>query len=304
MAVRELLPPEYFVQVLSEEWVNPNTESMQDATIVICPQLAIGADPDSWREDTIYNFYISNLSTRGLDVFINRGALNITVGEMSSVDEWWLALRLLEYAAQSPEDIVINDWKIERYPIGALREIFEGEFITEALREQTNIFFEGASLYGREYQFEGPILTFYFGPWLAQRIATHFRNGESLNELINFTHEVMRMTQYFNIKLNHLNIKAPACKVISIDGKEYQADIIQPGNYFVGKVDFLIFPDAKQRHHALPSEEFKEQLPKYFKEIDQLIWLDEHQFALVNISESDLDKFAKGVKHLCAPAGV
>ena len=301
MAVRAIPSPGQFIQDLSEQLLHPNATSMKEATIVICPQIVEGADDQAWEENMSYTFYISNLSTRGLEVWVDRSALNVRVLTMSGIDEWWLALRFFEYAAQSADDIVINDWKIERFAVGDLRDIFEDEFIVPALNAQARELFNGAMQLGRKYELPGPMMNFYFGPWLAHRITSFIPDSEdSFVEIINFTHDLMRLVQFLAIRLDHLNCEVPEFVTLPEDGVDYVGAVIRPGAWIVPDVDFLVFSDGKKGLSALPSEDFKEQLPKYFKELDQLIWLDEHQFILCNIRQKDLLRFAKGVKELCA----
>jgi len=298
IAVQNPPSPECFVQTLSEEIVDKNIEDMRDAVIVICSDLAEGKDGSTWEPGYRYTFYISNLSTRGLEVTYEHDTLHVRLLTMSSVAEWDLALRMLELSADSPQRLVTNDWKPQKLTVAQLREIFHEEFVRDALVKQCARLFSDAMQHGREFQLDGPLMQFHFGPWLAHRISSGFPGDDSIEEIVNFTHDLMQVVQFFHCRFRDKNYGLPLLMDLPVDGTLYRAAVIGANDYFIPKVDYLVVPDSKTNLIALPCEEFKEELPKFFKEFDQLVWLDEHQFGLSNINLDQLYRFGKAVAPL------
>lgn len=279
---------------------------MSEATILVCPE-ATEFGGDEWEMNQSYTFYYSNVSTRGLEVWHDGKEFFVRVLTMSCPEEFELAYQILELAAGDEDEIVFTDWERTEVPVCELRDEFDERAIMRALFGQVQQIFEMAAD-GQVIEIGGPIRSYHIGPWLMDRILACYEDpGNSLWDIANFLFDLIRLVQYFFVQPKFDGYEMAPVMELEPDETDDDdfiklASVIGPDRaYYVPKVEYLMIGDYKTGGLiALPSECFKDQLPLFFKEPEELLWLDEYQFAIAPISEFTYRRFATQVASFCA----
>lgn len=275
---------------------------MSESTLLVCPE-ATEYGGEEWELNQSYTFYYANVSTRGLEVWHDGKEFFVRVLTLSCPEEYELAYQMLELIAEE-DAIITTDWERLEVPVGELRDEFDDRAIMRALFSQVQQIFEVAAE-GQVVEIGGPIRSYHIGPWLMKRILDCYDDPEnSLWDIANFLFDLIRLVQYFFVQPKFDGYEMAPVMELEPDGNEeiQVAGMIGPDKaYFVPKVDYLMICDAKTGGYiALPMDCFKEQLPVIFKEPEELLWLDEYQFAIAPISEFTYRRFVTQVAGLCA----
>ncbi len=226
---------------------------------------------------------------------------------MAVQQEWFLALRFLELAAEAADSEVKSDWRNEPLSLIQLREAFEEGSIKDTITKQGQELFELVLEAREEVSLNGPIHSFCFGPQLADKIIINHPYPAELEALIDFTQTLMKLVQYFFEYPNFEKYQYPEYLDLPIDGNDFLGAVLKAGTpVFVSSIDYLVVPNNLGGAMALPADKFRDYLGQYFKEPDKLLWLDEYQFALAAVTEREIRAFAEGVAEHCVllPAAV
>lgn len=301
-------PLEFLETFAMEDFSPPASTNTVNPPAVICPQLEEGADLENWQKDFYYTFYTSGITTRGLEVWLGDNRFFVRVPFMSVEQDWFLALRFLELAAEAPDSEVKNDWRPDvSLNLVKLREEFEAGGVKESITKQGQELFELVLEQREEVFLNGPNHSFCFGPSLADKIIVNHPYPSELPALIDFTQTLMKLVQYFFEYPNFINYQYPEYLDLPIDGNDYLAAVLKAGApIFVSTIDYLVVPNNLGGAMALPAAKFRECLGQYFREPEKLLWLDETQFALAAVTEREIRAFAEGVAEHCVllPAAV
>lgn len=283
-----------------ENFYPPTAANTLNPPTVICPQLEEGADLENWEKDFYYTFYVSGISTRGLEIWLGDNRFFVRVPFMSVEQDWYLALRFLELAAEARNSEVNSDWRSESLNLNELRVAFEEGAVKETITKQGQELFELVLEAREEVFLNGPIHSFCFGPQLADKIIINHPYPAELEALIDFSQTLMKLVQYFFEYQNFANYQYPEYLDLPIDGNDFLGAVIKPGTpIFVSSIDYLVVPNNLGGAMALPAANFREYLGQFFKEPDKLLWLDEYQFALAAVTEREIRAFAEGVAEYC-----
>ncbi|MBX9573451.1 MAG: hypothetical protein K2X77_31410 [Candidatus Obscuribacterales bacterium] len=300
-------PLEFMETFAMEDFTPPTASNTISPPAVICPQLDEGADLERWERDFYYTFYVSGISTRGLEIWLGGNRFFVRIPFMAVQQEWFLALRFLELAAEAADSEVKSDWRNEPLSLIQLREAFEEGSIKDTITKQGQELFELVLEAREEVSLNGPIHSFCFGPQLADKIIINHPYPAELEALIDFTQTLMKLVQYFFEYPNFEKYQYPEYLDLPIDGNDFLGAVLKAGTpVFVSSIDYLVVPNNLGGAMALPADKFRDYLGQYFKEPDKLLWLDEYQFALAAVTEREIRAFAEGVAEHCVllPAAV
>lgn len=300
----ELPAPSAFVESIAHKWLetytdNPNVvrlATLGNTVLPICPTFdELGSD--KWVEDRSYLFYLSNISTRGLEVWYVDNSFKVRVMSIACVEEWELAFQILELAADGESAMITTDWQPPAIRLRVIREAFNEKQILDALSRQLRACFDAVSEHKECVVLEGPINKFHLGPWLCNRIVTELGATDEA-EILDFVFSLMRFVNYFAVMPQFDGIAAPEIEALPRNSGEetgVAAYIQSEQSYFVPHVDALVLVDNNGGTVTIRSEHFKTCLLKYFREVDELVWLDEYQFVVHAIASSKFEKIMRAI---------
>lgn len=286
----ELPAPSVFIESLAPKWQPDYSESpnvvrlatMGNTVLPICPT-ADELGWEKWVEDRSYMFYLSNVSTRGLEVWYVDKTFKVRIMSLSCAEEWEFAFQILELAAGGENATITTDWQPPTVRLHAIRDAFSQFQIFEAQTRQLRAAFDAVMTNEECAVIDGPINKFHLGPWLCNRILTELNTSDEA-EILEFVFALMRMVNYFGVMPQFDGIDAPRIEPFPLKGKTGVVALIHGEQmFFVPEVDALILMDSHDGSVAMRKEYFKEHLLQYFTEVDELVWLDEYQFVVQRI---------------------
>ncbi|MFN8659587.1 MAG: hypothetical protein U0105_24850 [Candidatus Obscuribacterales bacterium] len=298
--IDQLPPPVDFINKLAPKWleaypselVAPNT--MGNTILPICPDLENYGE-NSWAYDQSYTFYLSNASTRGLEVWYRDGEFMVRVLTLSTVPEWEFAFQILELAAGGENALVTTDWEPETLRIADLRKEFDGR-IGDAIRSQLVTLWNLIEEQNQMVCLAGPINEFWMGPRFCSRVlADPQYPNEKTDDVLETVFAVMLIVNYLGVMPRFADVQPVEMEVTeTADGKwHHNAQIEEGQKYFVPVVDSLTIFESREGRTTIRSEDFAELLGGFFREQEEIYWLDEYQFLIGPIDDERLGDFAQ-----------
>lgn len=269
----------------------PPLELSSQISIPMCVELDDGLEED-WRYDTPYTMYLSNISTRGLEVKYVKNELRVRVLSLSCPEEWELAWLVLESAPHCDDAVVKTDWAPNIVPLRSIRDVFSQEKIAEALHKQFIAVVDCVEKQQKSVALSGPLADSHVGPWLWQRLLAAFPDPDArFDELLDTMFSIMRILNYADQTPKFAGICVPHIEEVqSIRGKVSTACIEAGRRYLVPVVDALAFWQEGCEPVTILAEDFKDCLSKHFQELTELLWLDEYQFIINPLTD---DRYAE-----------
>ncbi|MBX9690873.1 MAG: hypothetical protein K2Z81_00705 [Cyanobacteria bacterium] len=301
----ELPPPVSFIYDLAKNWVElPSDDSnvfglysMGNTVLPICPALQEFGDQE-WLYDRSYMFYLSRISTRGLEVWYCDDAFKVRVLTLACPEEWDFAQQILEHAAGGENALVSTDWEPTIFRLGSFGEVFNDSRIEEALALQLHNMVEVIEDNSGTLDLNGPVNSFFLGPWLWQRICSDFEDlSNSYIEVLDVIFSLMRIVNYAGVMPAFDGIVGPVIEKTPMpDGSYRKGALVTPEQrFFIRKVDSLIFQNSKTQRTVL-AENFRSELGNFFLDVEELLWLDEHQFIMNPISDERFSEFFRALE--------
>jgi hypothetical protein len=302
--IEHLPAPVTFVESLSQWWQREvdcqgeeNVQAlplMNNVTLVICPQLEEHGE-DHWLYDRSYTFYLSNLSTRGLEVWYKDDAFIVRILTMSSPLEWELAFQMLEFAVDGENALVESDCEPAQLRLHEIRDVFHSEQINDFIYKQIDLVFTEVSQNGQIVNLPGPIMDCHIGPFVVANTIRAYDGapGESAEHIAETLLAMMCMVNYVGVNPYYQNHQVPRFSTRNGEnGEEQVAAAIEPGQaYLIPEVDFLVLSNCNGKTISLPADKIKEELGGFFRLPDELMWFDEYMFAIGPIDEDRFDEF-------------
>jgi hypothetical protein len=263
--IEHLPAPVTFVESLSQWWQREldcqgeeNVRALplwNNVTLVICPQLEEHGE-ERWLNDRSYTFYLSNLSTRGLEVWYNEDEFIVRILSMSSPLEWELAFQIIEFAVDGENALVATDWEPAQLRLHEIRDVFDSEKINDAIYQQIDWVFSAVSQDGQIVNLPGPIMDCHIGPWVVVNTIRAFDGGpgESVEHIAETLFAMMCMVNYVGVNPLYENHQVPRFSTrIGENGEEQTAAAIEPGQaYLIPEVDFLVFTNPNREAVVAP----------------------------------------------------
>ncbi|MBX9723805.1 MAG: hypothetical protein K2X81_20530, partial [Candidatus Obscuribacterales bacterium] len=202
--IDQLPAPVTFINDLAKNWINLFSDeenvrglyTMGNTVLPICPSLEEYGE-EEWLYDQFYSFYLSNVSTRGLEVWYCDDAFRVRLFSLACPEEWDFAQQILVHAAGGENALISTDWEPRILRLGSFSEVFNDFRIGEALELQLSSLVEAINNDSGPLILQGPINSFYMGPWLWRRICSGFEDlDNSLTEIIDVIFSTMRKVNY------------------------------------------------------------------------------------------------------------
>lgn len=271
---------------------------MNKVILVICPQLQEYGELH-WQEDSSYTFFLSNVSTRGLEVRYSLDRLHVSVLVASAPAEWELAFQIFDLASEGRNLVIESDWEPASFRLHDIRSIFNDGRIQEILDTQLKNIFANISRSGETIVLPGPIWDFHVGPlMLSQRLAP-FDDKKLPEDVVRETFlSMMRLVNYYGVMPYFESYDSPKLWTRKqSDGNESLFAEIKPGqSYIVPKVDFLSFKGRGNREVTLPAAFIRETLGEFLQNADDLMWFDEWMFAIKGLSEDRYTQLVSSIE--------
>ncbi|GEM_PF-1023517 len=301
-AIDELPTISQFVEEISAAWLElTGTDvTVSEAVLLVSPTWN-NQEGEEWLEDTSYLFYLTNISTRGLEVWCKDGRFHVRVSSLSCQHEWLLAFDMLAIAGQTDDAVVHTDTPEGVVKLGELRQVFNDEWIAAVIAEHVEKTFAAIAEGIDKLEFGGPLRPFYFGPWVALRLLSVFPNiEEQYEEMIELIFDMMRFVQYFFVRPQFVDFEMADTVTFAVSGSQVRGALLTHDRHiYFPAVEFLVLPHPKQGFLALPAADTKEHLQPILEEIKEVVWLDESQFAVFALDQARLAEIAEQIAPAC-----
>lgn len=302
VALDQLPPIAQFLNEISSAWlelVGPDV-GPSEAVQLVSPTWD-EQEGEEWLEDTSYLFYLTNISTRGLEVWYKDGRFYVRVLSFSCQHEFELALDMLVMAGQYDDVLVHLDAPESEVPLGELHEVFDDQWIATVIAEHLEKTLAALAEGHEVLEFGGPVRTFYFGPWVAMRLFSVFPDlEEQYGDIIELIFDMMRFVQYFLVRPEFVDVKlAENVTWTGTLGAKNGALLTADCSLFFQEADNLVLPHPKEGFLVLPAANIKEELQPILEDVTEVYWLDEIQFVIFPLDKARLADIAEQIGPAC-----
>lgn len=246
--------------------------------------------------DKSYTFYLSHASTRGLSVCYHDGKFVVRLLDLSTRWEWEFAFQMLTLAAGNENALVETDWEPAILRVADLRKEFDikriGDRTRSILAHYMNLVVEEDRMIG----LPGPVSDFWLGPQFLSRVCAKLGKPD-IDDILEMVFSTMLIVNYFNIMPAFADFHSLVETIEQPDGKPHYAAHIEPGKlHVVPLVGSLVIMDPEEGRTTILSADFKELVGGFFREQEELVWLDEFQFMIGPIDAERLASFVQFVR--------